>query len=106
MQGKHVCMLACENFIASLNDEFVWLIVEAAAGMIGIRGSALFPPPAYPNNLLVWLFFAYMMIGLGWLLVQRVRDPKMIPAMTDAIEGVELEFANAERVSKRPVLGE
>lgn len=75
-------------------------------GMIGIRGSALFPPPAYPNNLLVWLFFAYMMIGLGWLLVQRVRDPKMIPAMTDAIEGVELEFANAERVSKRPVLGE
>jgi hypothetical protein len=41
MQGKHVCMLACEDFIASLNYEFVWLIVEAAADMIGIRGGLL-----------------------------------------------------------------
>jgi amino acid transporter len=73
-------------------------------GMIGIPGSVLFPPPAYPNNLLVWLFLAYMAVGLGWLLIQRVRDPKMIPAMTVAIESVELEFANAESVSKKPVL--
>jgi hypothetical protein len=51
-------------------------------GMIGIPGSALFPSPAYPNNLLVWIFLAYMAIGLGWLLVQRVYDPKILPAMT------------------------
>ncbi|MGA2411307.1 MAG: APC family permease, partial [Candidatus Binataceae bacterium] len=72
-------------------------------GMIGIPGSTLFPPPAYPNNLLVWISLAYMAVGLGWLLVQRVRDPKMLPAMTVAIESVELEFPNAERLSKKPV---
>jgi amino acid transporter len=73
-------------------------------GMIGIPGSTLFPPPAYPNNLLVWIFLAYMAIGLGWLLVQRVHDPKILPAMTVAIESVELKFANAESASKKPVL--
>jgi amino acid transporter len=72
-------------------------------GMVGVPGSALFPPPAYPNNLFVWLFFAYMLIGLGWLVLQRVRYPKMMPALTGAIENVELEFANAERIRRRSV---
>jgi amino acid transporter len=72
-------------------------------GMVGVPGSALFPPPAFPNSILVWLFFAYMAIGLGWLLFQRARYPKMIPAMIGAIENVELQFANAASVSERVV---
>jgi amino acid transporter len=70
-------------------------------GMIGIRGSTLFPPPAYPNSLLVWLFLSYMLIGLGWLLFQQARDPEMLPAMRGAIESAELQFANAENAPKR-----
>jgi amino acid transporter len=72
-------------------------------GMIGIPGSALFPPPAFPNNLLVWLFLAYMAIGLVWLHFQKVRHPKMMPAMRGAIEDVELQFANVRSAAKRPV---
>jgi amino acid transporter len=72
-------------------------------GMIGIPGSVLFPPPTYPNNLLIWMFLAYMAIGLGWLLFQRVRDPKILPAMRDRIKSIELEFANAGSIAERTV---
>jgi amino acid transporter len=50
-------------------------------GTIGIPGSTLFPPPAYPNNLLVWIFVVYMAVGLVWLLTQKARSPKMLPTM-------------------------
>jgi hypothetical protein len=35
--------------------------------------------------------------------LERTRHPKMIPAMTGAIENLELRFANAEKVRKRSV---
>jgi amino acid transporter len=36
-------------------------------GVIGLPGSELFPPPAFPNNILVWIFVAYMALGGAWL---------------------------------------
>jgi amino acid transporter len=72
-------------------------------GTVGLPGSDLFPPPAFPNNVLLWLFVAYMAVGLAWLLLQRARHPKMIPAMRRAIENVELQFANVGTVAKRSV---
>lgn len=72
-------------------------------GTVGVPGSDLFPPPAFPNDVLLWLFAAYMAIGLVWLLLQRARHPKMIPAMRRAIENVELQFAKAGAISKRTV---
>jgi amino acid transporter len=50
-------------------------------GTIGIPGSTLFPPPAFPNNLLVWIFVVYMAVGLVWLLTQKARSPNMLPTM-------------------------
>jgi len=38
MQRKHVVMLSGEDFVASLNDQIVLLILESLAGMI-CRGS-------------------------------------------------------------------
>jgi amino acid transporter len=70
-------------------------------GMVGIPGSTLFPVPAFPNSLLVWLFLGYMAIGLVWLLFQRARHPKMMPTMRVAIENVELQFANAASDTER-----
>jgi amino acid transporter len=72
-------------------------------GMVGVPGSALFPPPACPNNLLVWLFFAYMVIGLVWLMFQKARKPEMMPDMRGAIETIELQFANAREAAKRSI---
>jgi len=63
-------------------------------GTVGIPGSALFPPAQFPNNLLLGLFIIYMFIGLGGLLLQRIRHPRLIPAMKKAIECVDLQFAD------------
>jgi amino acid transporter len=81
----------------------VGFMILPILGTVGIPGSVLFPPPAFPNNLLVWLFLAYMAIGFGWLTVQRARYPKMMSAMTRAVENVEMQFAEARRIANRSV---
>jgi len=40
-------------------------------GVIGISGSDMFPPPAYPNNVLVWIYLSYMVLGAVWLFTLR-----------------------------------
>jgi amino acid transporter len=68
-------------------------------GMIGIPGSGLFPPPSFPNNLLIWLFAAYMAAGLVWLLIQRARSPEMMPTMKISMDEIDLKFRDVENVS-------
>jgi amino acid transporter len=68
-------------------------------GMIGIPGSTLFPPPSFPNNLLIWIFVAYMAVGLVWLLVQKVRSPQMFPTMKNSMDEIELKFSDVKNVS-------
>jgi hypothetical protein len=68
-------------------------------GMIGIPGSTLFPPPAFPNNLLVWIFVAYMAVGLIWLLIQKSRSPKILPMMKSSMDEIDLKFSSVENVS-------
>src|SRR5215471_9835687 len=41
MQGEHVMMLASEDFVTGLSDEFVLLIAQALTGMVGCRGGFL-----------------------------------------------------------------
>ena len=72
-------------------------------GAVGAPGSELFPPPTFPNNVLLWMFGAYMAIGLGWLLLQKARYPKMTRNMKKAIELAELRFAAVSPPSSRPV---
>jgi amino acid transporter len=62
-------------------------------GTIGIPGSELFPMPDQAGATLIAIFIAYMAIGLGWLLFQRVRRPRMLAHMQDAIESVHAKFA-------------
>jgi hypothetical protein len=47
-------------------------------GVIGLPGSSLFPPPSFPNNILVYIFIAYMLLGGAWLLTLRRRRPNSI----------------------------
>ncbi len=53
-------------------------------GVIGIPGSTLFPPPEYPNGLLIWIFVIYMVVGGGWLLTLAHLRPKAIENLFDA----------------------
>jgi amino acid transporter len=62
-------------------------------GTIGIPGSTRLPPPDATGMVLVAIFLTYMAVGLGWLVLQRTRRPKMIAQMQDAIESVHLQFA-------------
>lgn len=62
-------------------------------GTVGIPGSELFPTPDAAGIALLGVFIAYMGVGLGWLLLQRVRRPRMIGHMQEAIERVHVRFA-------------
>ncbi|MFD1702540.1 APC family permease [Methylopila henanensis] len=70
-------------------------------GTFGLPGSELFPPIGLPDSLLAGLFLAYMLIGAAWLLVERIRRPRMIATMKGAVDAAPLPFAvapAAERV--------
>src|ERR1700722_3190853 len=68
-------------------------------GMVGIPGSTLFPSPAFPNNLLIWIFAVYMAVGLVWLLIQKSRSPKIFPTMKNSMDEIDLKFRSVENVS-------
>jgi amino acid transporter len=58
--------------IASLSVLFMLIPI---LGTIGLPGSSLFPPPAYPSNILVWMFVGFMVVSVGWLtFVQKSRS--------------------------------
>lgn len=71
--------------IGKLDRKSVFYAVTAVAfmivpfvGVIGIPGSTLFPPPSSPDNLLIWVFIAYMAVGAIWLYAVRARNPEQM----------------------------
>jgi amino acid transporter len=67
-------------------------------GVVGVPGSELFPPPKFPNNLLVWVFVAYMTGGALWLFVLKIVNPRKFPALSKANEDLRaLGVVGADR---------
>jgi amino acid transporter len=56
-------------------------------GVIGVPGSDLFPPPAYPNNILVWVYLAFMALGAAWLFSLRKSKPEAIDEVFEGKDG-------------------
>ncbi len=56
-------------------------------GVIGVPGSALFAPPDYPNNLLVWVFLAFMVVSASWLFSLQKLHPTIIDDVFEANGG-------------------
>ncbi len=57
----------------------VLFMVVPILGTIGIPGSATFAPPTYPSNILIWIFFGFMLLSVGWLVtVQKSRAKDII----------------------------
>ncbi|MGC4087854.1 MAG: APC family permease [Polyangiaceae bacterium] len=104
--------LAAPRYLASIGEltprAVVYSVVGIAfmllpvIGTLGIPGSALFPTPDDAGIVLVALFAAYMALGVAWLLLQRVRRPRMIAQMQEAIDNMQLQFATVQ-VRERPV---
>jgi amino acid transporter len=64
--------------------------------IIGAIGTALmsfviigsvYPVPAYPYNILPFLFFAYMAAGASWFAVLKVRSPQTLASIQHDMEG-------------------
>jgi amino acid transporter len=68
-------------------------------GTIGIPGSTLFPPPAFPSNLLNWLFVGYMVVGLIWLIVQKARTPRLTHSIKHSIDEIHTKFGDVKNVA-------
>jgi amino acid transporter len=64
----------------------VAMMVLPFVGIVGVPGSELFPAPTFPNNLLVWVFAAYMASGALWLFAVRIVDPRKLVALSGANE--------------------
>ncbi len=71
-------------------------------GTLGIPGSTLFPPPSYPDSLLVWIFAAYMAVGLGWLIIQRIRSPQMVHEMKSSVDELHHRFDRERNITRVP----
>jgi len=56
-------------------------------GVVGVPGSTLFPTPNFPNNLLVWVFAAYMITGALWLFALKIVNPRRLQELSGASEG-------------------
>jgi amino acid transporter len=63
------------------------LMIIPFLGVMGVPGSPLFPPPDYPNNLLVSVFLAYIIVSATWLFTLQQLRPNTIDHVFDANGG-------------------
>jgi hypothetical protein len=54
--------------------------------MFVIVGS-VYPVPAYPYNVLPFLFFAYMLLGAIWFAVLKAKSPQTLASIQHDMEG-------------------
>ena len=54
--------------------------------LFAIVGS-VYPMPAYPYNILPYLFFAYMALGAGWFTLLKFRSPETLAGIQPDMEG-------------------
>ncbi len=58
-----------------------------AALMCFVILGSLYPVPAYPYNILPFLFFAYMVVGALWFGALKARSPQTLAAIQHDMEG-------------------
>ncbi|MEH1821546.1 MAG: APC family permease [Nostoc sp.] len=61
-------------------------------GTVGIPGSTLFPVPAAPYNTFPYLVLLYFVAGFGWLVIQKLRYPRMVKKMERSIDDIHARF--------------
>jgi len=58
-----------------------------AALMIFVVIGSVYPVPAYPYNILPYLFFAYMMVGAIWFAILKSTSPQTLASIQHDMEG-------------------
>jgi hypothetical protein len=95
--------IAAPLYLRSIGKLTPWAALGSAAGLLfmafpllgtfGLPGSAMFPLIDFPNTLLFSVFALFMAAGFGWLMMERIRRPKMIAQLEGAIDTVQMRFA-------------
>jgi amino acid transporter len=71
-------------------------------GSLGIPGdsglSKLFPVPAAPYNVFPYLFLLYLVVGIGWFAILRLKSPEIIEEMEADIEASHTRFSDMKKV--------
>ncbi|RQS07321.1 APC family permease [Burkholderia sp. Bp8998] len=63
----------------------VWGVLGAIA-MIGAFIGSVYPVPDYPYNVLPYLFVAYMLVGVIWLMMLKMRSPQVLDRIEHDLE--------------------
>jgi amino acid transporter len=63
--------------------------VVGALSMIGGFFGSVYPIPAYPYNILPYLFIGYMAFGLIWLAMLKKRSPQVLDKIEHDLESSE-----------------
>ena len=67
--------------------------VNVAVGAVGVALMAfviwgsLYPVPAYPFNILPYLFLGYMVVGAIWFFILKTRSPQILATIQHDMEG-------------------
>jgi amino acid transporter len=65
----------------------VLLGAAGAALMAFVVIGSVYPVPAYPYNILPYVFFAYMLVGAAWFLTLKVKSPQTLASIQHDMEG-------------------
>jgi amino acid transporter len=80
----------------------VGFMLVPVLGSIGIAGdselSKIFPVPAAPFNVFPYLFLLYLVVGIGWFMILKLKSPHLIDEMELDIEASHTRFDEMKKV--------
>jgi amino acid transporter len=75
------------NKSREMKSRHVFVGMAGAALMLFVVFGSVYPVPAYPYNVLPYLFFVYMAIGAIWFAILRAKSPQTLASIQHDMEG-------------------
>ncbi len=70
-----------------MKSRHVIVALVGAALMLFVVIGSVYPVPAYPYNILPYLFFAYMTVGAIWFAMLKAKSPQTLESIQHDMEG-------------------
>jgi amino acid transporter len=70
-----------------MKSRHIVMAVAGAALMLFVVIGSVYPVPAYPYNILPYLFFAYMVVGAIWFAILKSKSPQTLASIQHDMEG-------------------
>jgi amino acid transporter len=70
-----------------MKPRHVLLGMAGAALMLFVVIGSVYPSPAYPYNVLPYVFFAYMLVGAIWFVTLKLKSPQTLASIQHDMEG-------------------